>query len=179
MLALKMCSRLTSQSCRDSRGKFPINGLASSHGHRRSKYINIDMNMKNRSIQRLLAVAKAVWKYFVLPAFIGIFVVVMVLFTGIGELAFPSRITIYNDTGEELRNVKIFGQAGSSAPTDLAPGKSTSKEYVLAGVSDMGVQFTPPDGQPVDGYFFVAGVGLSREIKVTIGPTLEISRQEK
>lgn len=135
--------------------------------------------MKHGFLPKLLAVVKAMWKYFVLPVLIGIFILGVILFTGIGELAFPARITIYNDTGAELRNVQIFGQAGSSTQTDLAPGKSTSEKYHLAGVSDMGVRFTPPDGQPVEEWFFVAGVGLSREIEISIGPTLKIIRQEK
>ena len=135
--------------------------------------------MNIRLLSKLWAVVKAIWKFAILPALIGSFVFGIVLITGIGELVFPSSITIRNGTGVELRNVEIFGEAGSSTPVDLAPGETASGKFHLAGVSQKGVRFTPPDGQAVEEWYMIADIGLSREIEVTINPNLKITKQEK
>ena len=56
------------------------------------------------------------------------------------------------DSTVGLNDVEIIGEAGSSTPVDLAPGETTSGKYHLAGVSQKGGRFTPPDGQPVEEY---------------------------
>jgi hypothetical protein len=135
--------------------------------------------MNIRLLSKLWAVVKAIWKFAIFPALIGIFAFGIVLITGIGELVFPASITIRNNTGVDLRNVQIIGEAGSSTPTDLAPGQTTSGKFRLAGASQKGVCFTPPDGQAVEEWYLVSGIGLSREIEVTINPNLKITKQEK